>query len=400
MRLWIRAFAGLALVAAIGGGLYAYFGPGQLPQGPGGATGPQARGPGGAPAGMGMSGRGGPPGMGRPVPVIVTKVVREEFDDHVEAIGTSAANESITVSAKVTGIIRSLNFDDGQYVERGAEIAAIDAGEQDGRLSAELANLEEQRKDLQRITDLSRSNTVSQSRIDQQVSAVRRAEANVASARARVADYRITAPFSGVLGTRRVSLGALVSPGTVITTLDDISTIKLDFAVPETFLATLRPGLDIEATTSAYAGETFKGQVVSVDSRVDTVTRSVGIRALVPNKDARLKPGMLVVVDLIKDRRESLMLPEQALIPENNKQYVFTIGPDSSAKRVEVTIGRRRVGSVEILAGVAEGDLVVIEGTMELRPGSKAQILNKDKVEGPPSADAQPAVAAPARGPS
>jgi membrane fusion protein, multidrug efflux system len=400
MRLWIRALAGLVLVAVIGGGLYVYFGPGQLPFGLGGASAPQARGTGAPPAGMGMGGRGGPPGMGRPVPVIVNKVAREEFDDHVEAIGTSAANESITVSAKVTGIIRSLNFDDGQYVERGAEIAAIDAGEQDGRLNAELANLEEQRKDLQRITDLSRTNTVSQSRIDQQVSAVRRAEANVASARARVADYRITAPFSGVLGTRRVSLGALVSPGTVITTLDDISTIKLDFAVPETFLAALRPGLDIEATTSAYAGETFKGQVVSVDSRVDTITRSVGIRALVPNKDARLKPGMLVVVDLIKDRRESLMVPEQALIPENNKQYVFTIGPDSAAKRVEVTIGRRRVGSVEILAGLAEGDLVVIEGTMELRPGSKAQILNKDKIEGPPSADAQPAVAGPARGPS
>jgi membrane fusion protein, multidrug efflux system len=402
MRAVVLSISGLVAVAALAGGLYFYFGPQSGPN----ETAPQARGAGGPPPGMGQAaGRGGPPGMGRTSPVIVTKVATEVFDDHVEAIGTSSANESITVTAKATGVIRSINFDDGQYVEQGAEIVAINAGEQDGRLSAELANYDEQRKELQRITDLAKTNNVSQARIDQQTAAVRKAEANLASARARVADYRIAAPFSGVLGTRKVSMGALVSPGTVITTLDDISTIKLDFAVPETFLATLRPGLDIEATTSAYQGELFKGQVVSVDSRVDTVTRSVGIRALVPNKDARLKPGMLMVIDLIKDRRQSLMIPEEALIPENNKQYVFTIGPDNTATRVEIVIGRRRVGSVEVLEGLSQGDLVVTEGTMELRPGNKVQILNQDKVgASPPSAEmraptSNPA-SNPARGPS
>jgi len=395
MRFVRLGLTGLAVIAAVGGGYY-YFTTQQAPSGA-----PQARSAGGPPAGMaGGMGRGGA-GMGRPTPVKVVKVATEVFDDHVEAIGTSAANESITVTAKVTGVIRSINFDDGQYVEKGDEIAAIDAGEQDGRLSVELANLEEQRKELARIIDLAKSNNVSQARVDQQTSALRKAEANVASARARVADYRITAPFSGVLGTRKVSLGALVTPGTVITTLDDISTIKLDFSVPETFLATLRPGLDIEATTSAYQGELFKGQVVSVDSRVDTVTRSVGIRALVPNKEARLKPGMLVVVDLIKDRRQSLMIPEEALIPENNKQYVFTIAADNSATRVQVTIGRRRVGSVEILEGLNEGDLVVTEGTMELRPGGKVQILNQDKFSSSPaSADMRGAAASSPPGPS
>jgi len=399
MRSAILGFTGLVVIAVIGGGLYYYFAPQSAP------TASSARGAGGPPPGMGGGmgaggGRGGPPGMGRPTPVLVTKVATEVFDDHVEAIGTSAANESITVTAKVPGVIRSLNFGDGQFVEKGAEIAAINAGEQDGRLSAELANYDEQRRELQRITDLAKSNNVSQARIDQQTSAVRKAEANLASARARVADYRIAAPFAGVLGTRKVSLGALVSPGTVITTLDDISTIKLDFAVPETFLATLRPGLDIEATTSAYQGELFKGQVVSVDSRVDTDTRSVGIRALVPNKQARLKPGMLMVIDLIKDRRQSLMIPEQALVPENNKQYVFTVAPDNTASRVQIVIGRRRVGSVEVLEGLSEGDIVVTEGTMELRPGGKVQILNQDKMgASPPSADMRGPAPSP-RGPS
>ena len=402
MRVVVFALTGLVAVAAIGGGLYYYFGPQSAPA----EAAAQARGAGGPPPGMGQggmsgAGRGGPPGMGRPTPVIVTKVATEVFDDHVEAIGTSSANESITVTAKVTGVIRTLNFDDGQYVEKGAEIAAINAGEQDGRLSAELANYDEQRKELQRITDLAKSNNVSQARIDQQTSAVRKAEANLASARARVADYRITAPFAGVLGTRKVSMGALVSPGTVITTLDDISTIKLDFSVSETFLATLRPGLDIEATSSAYQGEVFKGKVVSVDSRVDTVTRSVGIRAIVPNKDARLKPGMLMVIDLIKDRRQSLMIPEEALIPENNKQYVFTVGLDNVASRVQIAIGRRRVGSVEVLEGLNQGDLVVTEGTMELRPGAKVQILNQDKIgASSPSADMRGSSPPPPRGPS
>ena len=404
MRLIRLALTAIVVAAALGGGLYYYFAPQSFLAlfSPGDA--PKARSAGGPPTGMGQgmaqgAGRGGP--AGRPTPVVVTKVATEIFDDHVEAIGTSAANESITVSAKVTGVIRAIKFDAGQYVERGDEIAAIDAGEQDGRLSVELANLDEQRKELERILGLAKTNNVSQSRVDQQTSAVRKAEANVSAARSRVSDYRIVAPFSGVLGNRRVSLGALVSPGTVITTLDDISTIKLDFAVPETFLATLRPGLEIEATTSAYQGELFKGQVVSVDSRVDPVTRSVGIRALIPNKEARLKPGMLVVIDLIKDRRQSLMVPEQALIPENNKQYVFTIAPDNTANRVQITIGRRRVGFVEVVEGLSEGDLVVIEGTMELRPRATVNILNQDKIGArPPSAEmSKPPSAAP-RGPS
>ena len=346
MRLNRKVVVAAGAVLALGAGLYFYN---------------ASQSPTGAPAGR----AGGPPGMGmsaaRTLPVKVTRVTYEIFDDHIEAIGTSAANESITVTARVTGIIRSINFDDGQFVNKGDEIAAIDAGEQDARLNVELANLDEQRKELARISGLAQSNNVSQARLDQQIAAVRKAEANVAAARARVADYRITAPFSGVLGNRRVSLGALVSPGEVISTLDDISTIKLDFAVPETFIAALRPGLDIEAITSAYPGELFKGKVVSVDSRVDVATRSVAIRAQIPNPDTRLKPGMLMVVDLIKDRRQSLLVPEEALAPENNKNYVFVVGADNTVSRVEIVMGRRRVGAVEVLEGLSEGDLVVTE---------------------------------------
>lgn len=334
-------------------------------------------GPGGGPGGPGGRGQMGP----RPVNVVA--VTREVFSDRIEALGTVQAQESVNVTAKVQGIIRSIYFDDGQTVTKGQEIAAIDAGEQTAQLNVELANLEQQRKDLERTASLAKENHISQARVDEQTAALKKAEANVAAARVRAGDRLIVAPFNGVVGTRRISVGALVSPGTVVTTLDDISKVKLDFAVPETFLASLKPDLPIEATASAYPAETFKGTVIAVDSRIDPTTRSVNVRAEIDNADLRLRPGMLMVVDLIKDARESLMVPEAALDPADDKQYVVIVGPDDVARRVEVKIGRRRTGFVEVIEGVREGDLVVREGLQDLRDGAKVQVMNRTELTQP-----------------
>jgi membrane fusion protein (multidrug efflux system) len=169
--------------------------------------------------------------------------------------------------------------------------------------------------------------------------------------------------------------------------------VKLDFAIPETFIASLKPGLDIEAIASAYPGQVFKGRVVAVDSRVDPTTRSVSVRAVLTNDDLRLRPGMLMVVDLIKDQRESLMIPEIALLPENDQQYVFTVGADNVITRLKVIIGRRRAGSVEILDGLKEGDVVVTEGIQDLRTGTKVNLINASEIRGAvsqPEADRHP----------
>jgi len=338
---------------------------------------------------MSASGSGGRPGQGfgpggMAQPVNVAPARYEAFADRIEALGTLSANESITVTAKAQGVIRSINFDDGEAIRENEQIVSIAAAEEDARLNVELANLEEQRKTLERIADLAKSKNVSQARVDEQMAAVKKAEANVAAARARVSDFRIWAPFSGVLGTRKVSLGALVNPGTVITTLDDISVVKLDFAIPEEFLANLRPGLDIEATSQVYAGEVFTGQVSSVDSRVDPITRSVDIRAIISNEDQRLRPGMLMIVELIKARRESLVIPEQALMPNGTQQFVYVIGVDNVAERREVKIGSRRPGLVEIVDGLTEGDRVVTDGTIQVRPGATVKILTPSTTR-PPS---------------
>lgn len=349
----------LAVAALAVGGAY-YFGRGD--------TTDSARGPGG---------RGGP-GMVRPV--LAVAVQKEVFGDRIEAIGTLYANESVTITAKTQGIIRSVDFDDGQTFKRGDQIAAIDAGEQDAQLNVELANLEQQKKELERTLGLVADKHVSQSKVDERVALLKKAEATVAAARVRSGDRRILAPFSGIVGTRRISVGALVSPGTVITTLDDISEVKLDFAIPETFMAALRPGLEIEAVASAYAGETFKGHVIAVESRIDPVTRAIGVRAAIANPDLRLRPGMLMVAQLIKDQRESLMIPEIALVPENDQQYVFTLSPDNVVTRIKVIIGRRRSGAVEITDGLQEGDIVVKEGVQDLRSGANVKVVNTNEV--------------------
>ena len=190
-------------------------------------------------------------------PVIGAVAHKEVFGDRIEAIGTLFANESVTLTAKTQGIIRSIDFEDGQTFKRGDLIAAIDAGAEDAAVNVELANLEQQKKELARMMGLVASQHVSQSTVDNAIALVKKAEANVAAARVKSGDRRIIAPFPGIVGTRRISLGALVTPGTIITTLDDISEVKLDFSIPETFMATLKPGLDIEANASAYPGEIF-----------------------------------------------------------------------------------------------------------------------------------------------
>ena len=311
--------------------------------------------------------------------------------DRIEAIGTLQANESVTLTAKTQGIIRAINFQDSQIVKKGEAIASVDSGEQDAQVRVEEANVLQQRRDLERTLQLALEKHVSESRVDELRAAVKKAEANLSSASVRADDRRIIAPFSGIVGTRRISLGALVSPGTAIATLDDISVMKLDFTVPETFLSSLKHGLPVEAAASAYRGEIFKGEVVSIDSRIDPVTRSVAVRALLPNTDLRLRPGMLMVADLVKDSRDAVTVPESAVQPENDKQYVFVVGPEGTATRVEIKLGARLVGMIEVLAGVKEGDLVIVEGLQDLISGSKVKIANPEAV--PTAKPQQPAEA-------
>jgi membrane fusion protein (multidrug efflux system) len=201
-------------------------------------------------------------------------------------------------------------------------------------------------------------------------------KARVQVARARLDDLTIKASFTGRVGLRRISTGSLVSPGSLITTLDDLSTIKLDFSLPEALLAHVSPGLEVHATSIAYPGVDFRGKVASVDTRVDPVTRSVMVRALVPNQDNLLRPGMLLSVVVTQQTTNALVIPEQAVVSEQSREYVYVV-KDGIVDKRQVHTGRRRPGEVEILDGLQENDIIVVEGTQRLHLGVRVEVLRE-----------------------
>ena len=335
-------------------------------------------------------------GPAGPVDVMAAPVESVTFVDRVEALGTLQANEMVEITALVTERIEAIYFDDGDKVEEGQLLLEFARSEEEALLAEVNATREEAAAELRRSEQLSASGAASETELS-----LRRREYGVADARARavqaqIADREIRAPFSGTIGIRTVSVGAAVAPGDIITRLADTSVMKLDFSVPSTFLAELAPGTPIEAQTRAYGDEVFRGTVASIDSVVDPVTRSVLVRALIPNENGRLRPGLLMSVDLLFNERETLAVDEKAVIPDGDNNYVFVVtrGENGAAvaERREVEIGARRVGQVEIVSGLDAGGQVVTDGAMKLRSGQAISIRSAIRTErgGSTSAGAGP----------
>ncbi|HYJ39289.1 MAG TPA: efflux RND transporter periplasmic adaptor subunit [Steroidobacteraceae bacterium] len=326
------------------------------------------------------AGSGGPPAAaGRnnaPAFVTLAPVRTERISQKLEALGNARANESVDISTKLSNIVTAVTFRDGERVKRGQVLVQLDNAQARADVAAAQAAVTESESLYNRSRELLNTQALSKSSFDQLEATLKANRARLGAASARLEDTVIRAPFSGRVGLRRVSVGTLISPGDVITTLDDTSVIKLDFAVPENFLASLREGLTIRATAPAFPGRTFAGSVSSIDSRVDIATRSVTVRALLTNEDGALKPGMFLNVSLANDEREALVIPEEALTPEAERQFVFVV-TDGKVSRREVRIGGRRPGSVEILAGVVAGERVIVEGTQKVRDGAMVQAAER-----------------------
>src|SRR5690349_2327967 len=320
-----------------------------------------------------VAGAGGPPaGGGRsnaPASVTLAAVRTTRVSQKLEALGNARANESVDISTKTSNIVTGVTFRDGERVKRGQVLVQLDNAQALADVAATQAAVTESETLYNRSRELLNTQALSKSSFDQLEATLKANRAKLAAANARLEDTVIRAPFAGRVGLRRVSVGTLISPGDVITTLDDTSVIKLDFSVPENFLSTLREGLAVRATAPAFSGRSFAGKVSSIDSRVDMNTRAVTVRALLANEDGALRPGMFLNVSLANDEREALVIPEQALTPEAERQYVFVVA-DGKAQRREVRIGSRRPGSVEVLAGLNAGAQVVVEGTQKVRDGA------------------------------
>ena len=312
---------------------------------------------------QGAAARGGGPAF-----VSIAPVRSERVSQKLEALGNARANESVDVSSKTSNVVTAVMFRDGERVRRGQVLVQLDDAQARADVAAAEAAVAESERLYNRSRELMATEALSKAQFDQLEATLKANRAKLEAAHARSQDTVIRAPFNGRVGLRRVSVGTLISPGDVITTLDDTSVIKLDFSVPENSLATLREGLAVRATAPAFPGRTFTGKVASIDSRVDLTTRSVTVRALLANEDGALRPGMFLNVVLANDERESLVIPEQALTPEAERQYVFVVN-DGKATRREVKIGGRRPGTVEVVAGLQEGEQVIVEGTQKVRDG-------------------------------
>lgn len=311
--------------------------------------------------------------LGGPVSVIVATVNRVPFAQELESVGNARANESVDITAKTSNRITTIRFREGQQVKAGDVLVEFDGEQARANLAEAEAALLDSRSQYQRSRELFATQALSAAQLDQLQATLSANEARVAAARSQLNDTIIRAPFAGRMGLRNISVGSLVSPGTVITTLDDASVIKLDFSVPEAFLATLAEGLSITARTSAYPEAQFKGKVMSIDNRLDPVSRAVLVRGHIDNKDGRLRPGMFMTVKLTRAESPALMIPEQALIPEGDRKFVFAVRA-GKAMRSEVHIGRRRPGEVEITGGLVAGDVVIVEGTQKVRDGVAVKV--------------------------
>jgi membrane fusion protein (multidrug efflux system) len=299
----------------------------------------------------------------------------------LEALGTVKANESVVITPTMEERVVDIFFEDGDAVRKSQVLVKLDDSEARYSLEEARALLQEQKKQYERFSKLAKTNSTSRSKLDEEKSLLEIARAKVALLEARLRDYTIRAPFSGILGIRQISKGAVVDSETVITTLDDITITKLDFTVPETYIGVLKKGMNVSAQSTAYPDRIFNGTVTAISSRVDPNTRSLTVRARIPNPDRLLKPGMLLSVDLIKDRSQSLIIPEEAVILDKDKKFVLVVSTDNIVEKMEIVTGRRTPGKVEVISGLNAGEQVIISGLTRVRTGSSVNVVEIRKAD-------------------
>lgn len=320
------------------------------------------------------------PAADQPILVEVSPVVFGSITESIQAVGTLEAIASITVRPEISGVIRRIQFQDGQVVERGASLLELDPEELQSQVNQ--AETEEKMalmtyERLKRITD-QQTTIVPAQQMDEARMAWHAAAANSRLYAARLKKTVIRAPFSGTLGLRRVSVGDYLQPGQDIVNLEDLSTLHVDFKVAEVWLSRLLVNQTLIVTTDAFPNTTFEGRVTAIDPRVDAVNRTVAVRAVIPNPASTLRPGLFVTVRLtLGEDSRALLIPEEAGFLRQEKNMVFQV-EGQTAKLKEVTLGARERGMVHVRAGLKEGDVVVRTGTHRLHDGDPVSMKSPE----------------------
>ncbi len=315
-----------------------------------------------------------------PVGVMVAPVLMESVSDRVEALGTLRANEVVAVTVNVAETVSSVRFEGGQRVKQGQVLLEMENNEEKALLQEAQYTVDEALSQLNRFRAVAARGDASQSLLDEKQRDYYVARARLEAIKSRLQDRIVVAPFDGVVGLRNVSVGAYLAPGDSITTVIDDSRMKLDFSVPSVFLLSIQPGVSIVATSRAFPNQQFSGTIEVVDNQIDPVSRSVTVRANLPNEGGLLKPGLLMEVELLTRRRDALVVPEAALVQQSRDHFVFeVVSSDSTlmAQKRQVEIGSRWRGKVEILNGIDVGDRVITDGTLKVKSGDPITILEQ-----------------------
>ena len=310
------------------------------------------------------------PGAAPVETVTTTTVAMQSWHDRIRALGTVKARESVDVTAKVSETVQQVHFDSGDEVAKGTPLVTLSGQQQQAALAAAQAAATEAERLYKRQDELAAQQLIARAALDTQRATRDAARAQVAQIRANLHDRVVRAPFAGRLGIRQVSPGALVTPGTVIASLDDIARVHVDFPVPEVQMALAEVGQRLAGTTGAFPGRVFEGTVSVVDVRLDPATRAVVVRGDFPNPDRALRPGMLLQVELERPERQALLVPEISIVQVGRDSFVYRVRGDT-VEQAPVKIGARAGGQAEVLDGLAPGDRIVVDGTGKLRAGSK-----------------------------
>jgi len=319
--------------------------------------------------------KGGPP-PAMPVKAAAARIAPAV--DEVGAVGTLRADEGVTIRPEIAGRIAEIRFNEGQGIARGALLVKLDPAELAAVLASSTAQAQLDKQRLERSEDLYKKSFISQQALDESRSNHARSVAKQREDEARLAKTEMRAAFPGVAGLRQVSEGQYVAAGTDIARLEKIDQLKLDFRVPEAFIGKLKAGQPVKVLVDAYADKVFPGTVYAIEPGVDDQTRTILLRARVANPELRLRPGMFARVQVqLGVREKAVWIPEAAIVPKGQDTTVFRV-IDGKVDLVRVQTGVRKVGEVEIVKGLAAGDLVVTEGTQKIGAGSSVVLVKEE----------------------
>jgi|WetSurMetagenome_2_1015567.scaffolds.fasta_scaffold02703_4 membrane fusion protein, multidrug efflux system len=317
------------------------------------------------------------PPLGSPVEVIQVKT--DTVIEEVSTVGTLRPDESVVIKSEIAGRIQRIEFTEGQKIEAGATLILLDASEYKALLEQNNATLILNKQSYDRIKDLFGKQLTSHQALDEAKSKLDESKAKLAVDKVRLDKMTIRAPFSGILGLREVSQGAYITPGQTLVRLDKLDTMKLDFRIPEVYLSKINNGQTMTITLDSFPGKEFSGKVYAMDLAVDEESRTLLLRAKLPNPNLELQGGLFARVKLVLSQREkALLIPEQAVVPQGGASFVFK-AQDGQAILTEIKLGQRRTGDVEVIEGLNANDFVITAGQMKLRPNAPIAIISSQE---------------------